>query len=122
MVFETEPSVVLWVSVVYLLVSVALMLAMGKMGDSFGRKRIYILGFAIFTAGLVFCSVSQNIIQLILARAVQGIGAAMMLALSTAIITAVFPDKERGKAVGILGGVVSAGLLTGPVIGFLLDY
>jgi EmrB/QacA subfamily drug resistance transporter len=122
MVFETEPSVVLWVSVVYLLVSVALMLAMGKMGDSFGRKRIYILGFAIFTAGLVFCSVSQNIIQLILARAVQGIGAAMMLALSTAIITAVFPDKERGKAVGILGGVVSAGLLTGPVIGgFILD-
>jgi len=121
-IFETEPSVVLWVSVVYLLVSVGLMLAMGKMGDSFGRKRIYTLGFAIFTAGLIFCSVSQNITQLILARAVQGVGAAMMLALSMAIITAVFPDKERGKAVGILGGVVSAGLLTGPVIGgFLLD-
>jgi EmrB/QacA subfamily drug resistance transporter len=98
------------------------MLAMGKIGDSFGRKRVYVLGFALFTAGLIFCSLSQNIIHLILARAVQGIGAAMMLALSMAIITAIFPDKERGKAVGILGAVVSAGLLTGPVIGgFLLD-
>jgi len=121
-VFKVEPSIILWVNVVYLLVSVGLMLALGKVGDIFGRKRIYILGFAIFTAGLIFCSVSQNIIQLILARAVQGIGAAMMLALGMAIITAVFPDKQRGKALGIMGSVVAAGLLTGPVIGgFLLD-
>ena len=121
-VFKVEPSIILWVNVVYLLVGVSLMLALGKAGDIFGRKRIYILGFAIFTAGLIFCSVSQNIIQLILARAVQGIGAAMMMALSAAIVTAVFPDKERGKAMGIMGAVVAAGLLTGPVIGgFLLD-
>ncbi len=119
-VFEVEPSVVLWVPVAFLLVSTGLMLTLGKIGDVFGRKRVYVLGFALFTVGLIFCSLSQNIVQLILARAVQGIGAAMIMALSVAIITAVFPDKERGKALGIWGSVVSAGLLTGPVLGGLL--
>jgi EmrB/QacA subfamily drug resistance transporter len=119
-VFETEPSVVLWVPVAFMLVSTGLMLTMGKIGDIFGRKRIYILGFASFTAGLIFCSLSQNIVQLVLARAVQGIGAAMLMALGAAIVTAVFPDRERGKALGIWASVVSAGLLTGPVLGGLL--
>lgn len=119
-VFDTEPSVVLWVSVVYLLVSVGLMLALGNLGDVFGRKRIYILGFAVFTVGLILCSLSQNILQLILARIVQGIGGAMTIALSTAIVTAAFPSEERGRALGIVGSVVSAGLLTGPVFGGLL--
>jgi EmrB/QacA subfamily drug resistance transporter len=119
-VFEIEPSVVLWVSVAYLLVSTSLMLTMGKIGDVFGRKRIYILGFILFTIGLTFCSFSQNIVQLILARAVQGIGAAMLMAVGAAIVTAAFPDKERGKALGIWGSVVFAGLLTGPVLGGLL--
>ena len=121
-VFEIEPSVVLWVSLAYLLVSTGLMLILGKIGDVFGRKRVYVLGFILFTAGLIFCSLSQNIVQLILARAFQGIGAAMMMALGAAIVTAAFPDKERGKALGIWGAVVFAGLLTGPVLGgFLLD-
>jgi EmrB/QacA subfamily drug resistance transporter len=119
-VFEIEPSVVLWVSVAYLLVSTSLMLTMGKIGDVFGRKRFYVLGFILFTAGLIFCSLSQNIVQLILARAFQGIGAAMLMALGAAIITDAFPDKERGKALGIWGAVVFAGLLTGPALGGLL--
>jgi len=119
-VFEIEPSVVLWVSVAYLLVSTSLMLTLGKIGDVFGRKKVYVLGFILFTAGLIFCSLSQNIVQLILARAVQGIGAAMLMALGAAIITAAFPDKERGKALGVWGAVVSAGLLTGPALGGLL--
>ena len=121
-VFETEPSVVLWVSVVYLLVSVGLMLSLGRIGDVLGRKRVYVLGFALFTVGLILCSLSQSIMQLILSRVVQAVGSAMTVALSTAIVTAAFPAQERGKALGILGGVVSAGLLSGPVLGgFLLD-
>lgn len=121
-VFETEPSVVLWVTVVYLLVSTGLMLIVGRMGDVFGRKKVYILGFALFTIGLVLCSLSQSILQLILSRIVQGVGSAMIMALSIAIVTAAFPDQERGKALGILGAVLSAGILTGPVLGgFLLD-
>lgn len=121
-VFETDPSVVLWVSVAFLLVSVSLMLTFGRIGDMVGRKKVYVLGFALFTVGLILCSLSQSIIQLILSRVVQGVGAAMTIALSMAIVTAAFSDQERGKALGILGAVVSTGLLTGPVLGgFLLD-
>ena len=119
-VFETEPAVVLWVTVAYLLVGVSLMLSLGKIGDQLGRKRVYIAGFIVFTLGLTLCSLSQSIVQLILFRVVQAVGSAMMVALSTAIVTAAFPDQERGKALGILAGVVSAGLLSGPVIGGIL--
>jgi EmrB/QacA subfamily drug resistance transporter len=110
----------MWVSVAYLLVSVGLMLTLGRIGDTFGRKRVYILGFTVFTLGLVLCSLSQSIVQLILARVVQAIGSAMIVAISTAIVTAAFPNEERGKALGILGGVVSSGLLSGPVLGGLI--
>ncbi|UCB42918.1 MAG: MFS transporter [Dehalococcoidales bacterium] len=116
-VFDTELSVVLWVTVAYLLVSVGLVLTLGKVGDLFGRKRIYVTGLAIFTVGLVLCWISQSVVQLILSRIVQGVGAAMTVALSNAIVTDVFPDQERGKALGILGAVVSAGLLSGPILG-----
>ena len=116
-VFDTEPSVVLWVTVAYLLVSVGLTLALGKVGDLFGRKKVYIIGLTVFTIGLVLCWISQSVVQLILSRIVQGVGAAMTAALSNAIVTDVFPNEERGKALGILGAVVSAGLLSGPIIG-----
>jgi len=119
-VFDTEPSIVLWVSVAYLLVGVSLMLTLGRIGDVLGRKRVYIAGFIVFTIGLILCSLSQSIVQLILSRVVQAVGSAMTVALSTAIITDAFPSQERGKALGILAGVVSAGLLSGPVIGGLL--
>jgi len=121
-VFDTEPSIVLWVSVAFLLVSVGLMLSVGKIGDALGRKRIYILGFALFTVGLILCSLSQNMLQLIISRIIQGVGSAMTISLGNAIVTSVFPRQERGKALGIIGAVVSAGLLAGPTLGgFLLD-
>jgi len=121
-VFDTEPSVVLWVTVAYLLVSVGLVLTVGKIGDLFGRKRVYIIGLTVFTVGLALCWISQSIVQLILSRILQAVGASMTAALSNAIVTDVFPDQERGKALGILGAVVSTGLLSGPVLGgFLLD-
>jgi EmrB/QacA subfamily drug resistance transporter len=119
-VFDTEPSVVLWVSVAYLLVSVSLVFIFGKVGDYYGRKKIYTLGFAVFTVGLILCTFAQTIVQLILARVVQAVGAAMTMALGTAIVTAVFPPQERGKALGISGATVSAGLLSGPVLGGVL--
>lgn len=119
-VFNTEPSVVLWVSVAYLLVSVSLVFIFGKIGDYYGRKRVYTVGFAVFTLGLVLCTFAQSIVQLIMARVVQAVGAAMTVALGTAIITAVFPPQERGKALGISGATVSAGLLSGPVLGGVL--
>jgi len=121
-VFNTDASTVLWVSIIYMLISVSLMFAFGKVGDAVGRKRMYTIGFAVFTVGLVFCSVSQTITQLLLARALQAVGSAGVVSISTAIVTAAFPSQERGKALGIIGAVVSAGLLSGPVLGgFLVD-
>lgn len=120
--FKTDPSTVLWVSLIYMLTLTGLMLTFGRIGDAFGRKRVYTLGFLIFSLGLALCSVSQNIIQLILFRMIQAIGSAMTVASGTAIIAAAFPDRERGKALGIQGAVVGAGLMSGPALGgFLLD-
>ncbi|MFC1892151.1 MFS transporter [Thermodesulfobacteriota bacterium] len=121
-VFETDILTVSWVSIAPLLVSTSLMLIVGRIGDAFGRKKIYIVGSVLFTIGLVFCSLSQSIFHLILSRIVMGLANAMMIGIGAAIITEAFPDRERGKALGIQGAIVSAGLLTGPALGgFLLD-
>jgi EmrB/QacA subfamily drug resistance transporter len=121
-IFNSDASVVLWVSAVYSLVSAGLTPIFGRIGDTFGRKKVFILGLILFTAGLGLCAISQNIIQLILARAVQGVGGAMVIALSMAIVTAAFPDNERGRALGILSSCFLMGPLIGPTVGgFLLD-
>ena len=121
-VFEADPSTVLWVSLIYILTLTGLMLTFGRIGDTLGRRRVYILGLATFSLGLVLCSLSQSIIQLILFRLVQAVGAAMTVSTGTAIITEAFPERERGKALGIQGAVVGAGLMSGPALGgFLLD-
>ena len=120
--FKTDPSTVLWVSLIYMLTIAGLMLTFGRIGDTIGRKRVYTLGFIVFSLGLALCSISQSIIQLILFRVVQAVGSAMTLASGTAIIAAAFPVRERGKALGIQGAVVGAGLMSGPALGgFLLD-
>jgi EmrB/QacA subfamily drug resistance transporter len=119
-VFETEYSVVLWVTVIFLLVSTGLMPILGRIGDIFGRKRVYIWGLILFIVGLTLCSISQSMLQLILFRIVQAVGSAIIMALSFAIVTATFPDKERGKALGILTALMLAGPLVGPVLGGLL--
>ncbi|MBI2847477.1 MAG: MFS transporter [Chloroflexi bacterium] len=118
--FRTSPSTILWVSVAYFLASTSLLLTLGKMGDVLGRKRIYTLGFVIFTIGLALCAVAQNAIQLILFRVVQGVGASMIIANGIAIVTDAFPSSERGKAVGITAAVVSTGLASGPTLGGIL--
>jgi EmrB/QacA subfamily drug resistance transporter len=121
-VFEIEPSVVLWITVAYSLVTAGLMPIFGRIGDIFGRKRVFILGYILFTIGLTLCSFSQSILQLILFRVVQAVGGAMAMALGMAIVTAVFPDEERGKALGIMSALFFVGPLIGPVLGgFLLD-
>ena len=99
-IFNTDTSIVLWVTAVYSLVSAGLTPVFGRLGDIYGRKKIFIIGFLLFTVGLGLCAVSQSITQLIISRAIQGVGAAITMALSMAIVTAVFPDRERGRALG----------------------
>ena len=119
-VFGVETSTIMWVAAAYLLVSTSLLLVMGRLGDLFGRKKVYLIGFTIFTIGLIMCSASQNISQLILFRIVQGIGGGMNMSVTLAIVTATFPDNQRGRAMGALGSVLAAGVLVGPVLGGLL--
>jgi len=119
-VFGVGPNSVIWVQLIYLMVGVGMMLTIGKIADTIGRKKIFSLGMGISSVGLVLCSLSQNFGQLLLARFVFSIGATMSIATANAIVTAAFPAKERGKALGIIGAVISMGLLIGPAVGGIL--
>ena len=109
-----------WVVLGYLLVIVTLMLVVGRLGDMFGRKWIYLSGFVIFTIGSALCGLSNTIEMLIAFRILQGIGAAMLMALGTAIVTDAFPPSERGRALGLSGLMVSIGAVSGPTLGGLI--
>ncbi|MFP4037141.1 MAG: MFS transporter, partial [Desulfobacteraceae bacterium] len=122
-VFQAELTTIMWVTLAYILVSTSSMLLVGKISDHIGRKRIYALGMALFSLGLLFCSISQNIEQLVFSRAFQALGAAMTVACGTALVTEAFPLGEIGRGLGLLGVAVSFGFILGPVVGgFLLDW
>ena len=105
-----------WVVDAYLLVLSSLMLAGGSLGDRVGRVRIYALGVAIFAIGSLWCGASPNATQLIIARAVQGLGAALLVPGSLAIITATFPSEQRGRAIGTWSAMTSLAIIAGPIL------
>jgi EmrB/QacA subfamily drug resistance transporter len=120
--FDTEFSTVQWVVLAYLLTVTTLMLSVGRLADMRGKKPIYMAGFAIFTIGSVLCGLAPTVYALIAFRVLQGVGAAMTMALGMAIVTESFPPSERGKALGIMGAVVSIGIVLGPTLGgFIID-
>src|SRR5918995_761308 len=89
---------ILWVINAYVLVFAALLITAGRLGDIFGPKRLFVAGMALFTAASVFCGLSQDPTQLIVARALQGVGGAMMSPQPMAVILSVFPSERRGAA------------------------
>src|SRR2546430_11671901 len=89
-----------WVVESYALFLAALLLAGGSLGDRFGRKRIYTIGVLLFAMASIWCGLAPNINHLIMARAVQGVGGALLVPGSLAIISASFSEDERGKAIG----------------------
>ena len=109
-----------WVLMAYLLVSTVLLLTFGRMADMFGRVKMYNLGFIIFTLGSVACGFSLSDTMLIGSRVVQGLGGAMLSANAMAIITEVFPAKQRGQAMGINAITWGAGSVLGPVLGGII--
>ncbi len=117
---STDFAMVQWVVLAYLLVITTLTLSMGRLGDMLGKKGIYLTGFIIFTLGSLLCGISPNIELLILSRIFQGVGASMIMALGAAIVTEAFPPYERGRSMGLIGTIVSIGVVTGPVLGGLI--
>lgn len=118
--FQTSLGTVEWVVMSYLLVISSLLLTYGRLGDMFGHKKIYMIGFILFTIGSLLSAISPSILTLILFRAFQAIGAGMMMAMGPAIVTDIAPPKERGKFMGIIAISVSIALTTGPVLGGFL--
>ncbi|HMG72196.1 MAG TPA: MFS transporter [Pyrinomonadaceae bacterium] len=106
-----------WVVESYALFLAALLLLGGSLGDHFGRRRIYAIGVVLFALASVWCGLAPSIGQLITARAVQGIGGAMLVPGSLAIISASFPEDERGQAIGTWSGSTAITTAMGPVIG-----
>jgi len=118
--FQVDFAVVEWVVLSYLLAVTTLMLGIGRLADMLGKKMLYNTGFIIFTVGSLLCGLASTVYLLIAFRVLQAIGAAMTMALGTAIVTEAFPPQERGKALGITGLMVSLGVITGPTLGGII--
>src|SRR5262245_7426853 len=106
-----------WVIEAYALLLAALLLVGGSLGDVYGRKRIYLVGVSVFAIASAACGFVVNVNQLIAARAIQGIGAALLVPGSLAIISASFRERDRGKAIGTWSGFTSITAAIGPVLG-----
>jgi EmrB/QacA subfamily drug resistance transporter len=106
-----------WVIEAYALFLSALILVGGSLGDIFGRRKLFVIGIAIFTAASIGCAAAPSIIVLIVARSIQGIGAALAVPESLALISVTFSGDERGKAIGTWSGFASLTGAAGPVIG-----
>ncbi len=117
---HTSFATVQWVAVSYLLVSASLVLGITRLADMIGKKRIYQIGMVIFTLGSLLCGLAPSVGFLIAFRVLQGTGAVMLQGLGIAIITENFPASERGRALGIIGTVVSIGISVGPTLGGVL--
>ena len=107
----------IWVIIAYLLVNTALVLSLGRLGDMYGRKKMYYVGFVIFTIGSALCGLALSGISLVGFRVIQGAGAALLTANSFAILSEAFPRQESGRAFGINAIVWGIGSILGIVLG-----
>ncbi|MGH2479848.1 MAG: MFS transporter, partial [Ktedonobacteraceae bacterium] len=109
-----------WVIISYLIVIAGVLLTVGRLADMVGRKTLWIVGLVVFTLGSATCGAAPTLLILILARAFQGLGGALIMSVSPAMLTGAFPDEERGRALGINAIFVALGVSIGPTLGGLI--
>ena len=108
--FQTNASLIVWVNLAIVMGATVPLLPLSRISDSFGRKRLYLSGALIVTAGLALSAISQDLAQLIMARVVTAIGSSMILANDNALLTQAFPASERGKAQGMINMAFGLGI------------
>jgi EmrB/QacA subfamily drug resistance transporter len=122
--FDLSSSTVSWVATIYLLVMAGCVLIFGKLADGIGFKKIFLAGFVVFTIGSLSCGLLPDLLNsfpaLVISRAFQAIGGAMITAIAPAMVTAYIPMKLKGKAMGIIMTVAALGTAIGPTIGGVL--
>ena len=118
--FQIDAVLLSWISTAYLLASAVSLVPFGRLADIYGRKKIFSWGILAFTLFSLFCALSNSAPLLIFFRILQGIGSAMIFATGMAILTSVFPPRERGKVLGINVAAVYVGLSLGPSLGGFL--
>jgi EmrB/QacA subfamily drug resistance transporter len=118
--FSADVILLSWIPTAYLLAAAVFAVPFGRIADIYGMKKVFTLGIIIFTLSSFLCAISPSIISLIVFRVLQGVGSAMIFVTGLAIITSVYPPRERGKAIGINIASVYIGLSMGPVLGGIL--
>jgi EmrB/QacA subfamily drug resistance transporter len=121
--FNADLTLASWIALIHALITASLYLPCGRLSDLVGIGKVFSAGFALYAASALAAGWSQSAEQLILFRALQAAGSALIMANNFALVTALFPPQERGRAMGISGGTVSAlGYTLGPVLGGLLTH
>ncbi len=112
-----------WVIIAYLVATAAILLTAGRLSDMIGRKAVWIAGLVLFTGSSALCGLAPSLAFLIAARAIQGLGGALLMSVSPAILTSAFPSNERGRALGLNAVIVALGVSVGPTLGgFITAY
>jgi EmrB/QacA subfamily drug resistance transporter len=121
--FDAELALASWIALVYALVTASLYLPCGRMSDLFGLGKLFLGGFILYSLSSFAAGLAQGAGQLVFLRALQAAGSALIMANNFALVTALFPPEERGRAMGIAGGTISAlGYSLGPVLGGVLTH
>ena len=120
MEMHTSPSDVIWVVNAYQLAIILTLLSFSSLGDIFGYRKVYLFGLTLFGIASIACALSESFLSLIIARALQGFGAAALSSVNTALLRIIYPKRQLGRGMGINALVVAISLAAGPTVASLV--